>query len=420
LLLGWLGSTPEDGDLNVQSRSPTAKPSSQPTADDKVTVSAPSGEVVPQAPAASTRRPPGRSGKLRFENDTGFHRELKRRVDGYFRTTGLPERGGVAIFSKAAIILLWFVASYLLLVFVASAWWSAALFSISLALSVVGIGFSIQHDANHGAFSNHQWINRVMGSTLDGVGGSSYVWRWKHNIFHHTYTNVNGADDDINVGPIARLSPAQRRRRLHSLQQFYLWVVYGFLLAKWHFVDDFMNVSVGRIARNPFPRPRDWGLMKMIGGKLVFGAWAFLIPFLFHRWWAVLLFYGTTSFFVAVVVAVVFQLAHCAESTAFPSVPTDHDRLPEPWAVHQVQTTVDFAQKNRFLTWYLGGLNFQIEHHLFPRICHVHYPQLASIVKDVCTQYGVRYTAHPGLFAALSSHWRFLRRMGRITTAQTS
>ncbi len=351
-------------------------------------------------------------GVVRFAGDAGFHREVKRRVSEYFRETGLSPRDSLRMYLKTATILLWFGASYALLVFLAATWWQAALLSCSLALAMGGIGFSIQHDANHGAYSRSAVVNRLMGLTLDMLGASSYIWHWKHNIFHHTYTNVSGADNDIEVRPFARLAPAQTRYRIHRLQQFYLWVLYGFLVPQW-LVEDVKQVALARIAGNAFPRPRGWKLVQLIGGKALFFGLAFLLPVLFHPWWVVLLFYMTTSFMVGVVLSVVFQLAHCVEEADFPEPAPEARRLSSAWAVHQVQTTVDFARGNRLLTWYLGGLNFQIEHHLFPRICHVHYPRISVIVEATCAEYGIRYAAHEGIGGAVSSHWRWLRRMGR-------
>ena len=360
-----------------------------------------------QARPAEARRP-------RFESDTGFYKELKRRVDEYFKAAALPPRDSPRMYVKTAVILTWFGASYALLVFGATSWWQAVLLAVSLALAIAGVGFCVQHDANHGAYSRKDSVNRVMGITLDLLGASSYVWKWKHNIFHHTYTNLSGSDDDIDVGILGRLSPTQRRRRIHRLQQFYLWLFYGFLLAKWQFVDDFRNVGQGRIASNRIPRPRHWELLELIAGKLAFVAWAFAVPFLFHPWWAVLLFYGTTSFFVAVILSVVFQIAHCGEHAAFPAL-TETGDVPSSWAVHEVESTVDFARRSPVLTWYLGGLNYQIEHHLFPRICHVHYPAIAGIVEKACADFSVAYTVYDGLFPAVSAHWRWLRKMGQRT-----
>ena len=378
------------------------------------------GRVAPPPAEDSIASTSDRQGKLTFPADGGFHGEVKRRVLEYFEHAGLSSRDSPRMFVKTAVLLLWFGASYGLLVFAATTWLQGALLSCSLVLAAAGIGFSIQHDANHGAYSNHRAVNRIMGMTLDMLGASSYLWRFKHNISHHTYTNLAGADDDIGITPFARLSPAQPRYRFHRLQQFYVWVLYGFLILKWHLVYDFKNVARGRVARNRFPRPRGWSLVELIGGKVFFFGWALVVPALFHPWWVVLLYYSGTSIMLGVVLSVVFQVAHCVEEADFPEPAPSTELLPDAWAVHQVQTTVDFGRGNRLLTWYLGGLNFQIEHHLFPRICHVHYPQIGKIVQAVCAEFGVRYTAHKSFLGAVSSHWRWLRRMGRVPVAEAT
>jgi linoleoyl-CoA desaturase len=246
------------------------------------------------------------------------------------------------------------------------------------------------------------------------LGGSSYIWRWKHNISHHTYTNLDGADNDIDIRPFARLCPNQPRHAIHRFQHLYMWALYGFLHPQWQ-VEDISQLARARIAQRSFPRPRGWALAQLIAGKAIFVTWAFVVPALFHPWWVVLLFYAATSMVLGQVLSVVFQLAHCVEEAEFPSV----ERLASPWAVHQVQTTVDFAPNNRILTWYAGGLNFQIEHHLFPHICHIHYPRIAKIVRATCAEFGVRYACHASLFAAVSSHWRWLRRMGHRSPPTT-
>jgi linoleoyl-CoA desaturase len=357
---------------------------------------------------------------LTFAADRGFHGEVKRRVLGYFERTGLSPRDDPRMYLKTAVLLFWFGASYLLLVFAAATWWQGALLSFSLALAMAGIGFSIQHDANHGAYSNHGGVNRLMGLTLDLLGASSYVWNFKHNLSHHTYTNLVGADDDIDFRPFARLSPAQPRYRFHRFQHFYLWALYWFLFPKWNFVDDFKSLIRGRIAGHRFAGPTGGRLVEFLIGKTLFCGWAFVVPALFHPWWVVLLFYAATSVVLGSTLAVVFMLAHCVEEAAFPAPLPGSERLPDAWAVHQVQTTVDFGRNSRLLTWYVGGLNFQIEHHLFPKICHLHYPRIAKIVERVCAEFNVRYAVHDGFFGALASHWRWLRRMGRPLVAPAS
>jgi linoleoyl-CoA desaturase len=351
---------------------------------------------------------------LKFAPDKGFHQEVDRRVLAYFESTGRSQKSNAAMVGKTVVLLAWFALSYVLLVFAAQTWWQGVVASLSLAMAMAGVGFSVQHDANHGAYSKSSAVNRAMGLTLDALGASSYLWRFKHNVAHHTFTNLAGADDDINLAPFARIAPTQPHHAFHRVQHIYLWVLYGFLMFKWHLVYDFKNLARGWVAKSRFPRPRGWSLVELLAGKLFFFAWALAIPFVFHPWWAVLVFYGLTSFVLGVLLSVVFQLAHCVEETDFPEVTSDAQRLPIPWAVHQVQATADFAPRNRLLTWYVGGLNFQIEHHLFPRMCHVHYPHVAAIVRSVCDDLGVRYTSHETLGQALASHGRWLRRMGRM------
>ena len=353
--------------------------------------------------------------KLKFNNGDRFVRELRKRVDAYFERTGRKRRDCARMYFKTATILAWFTAAYLLLLFAVSSWWIAVPLAIVLGLSVAAIGFNIQHDGGHKAYSEHRWVNRLMSLTLDLMGGSSYMWDWKHNSIHHTYTNIDGHDDDINIGILGRLTPHQRRYPFHRLQGIYLWLLYGFLAIKWHLFDDFYQVAIGRIGEHRVPRPRGKDLAVFIAGKVFFFTIAFGIPMLLHPVLAVVGVYALAAFVSGVVLSVVFQLAHCLGEADFPvPVATESgERMENEWAVHQVQTTVDFARRNRLVCWFVGGLNFQIEHHLFHKICHVHYPALSKVVEEACRDFGVRYSAHDSVFAAIASHYRWLVQMGR-------
>jgi linoleoyl-CoA desaturase len=374
---------------------------------------------VQRAPA-----PPGKAsaaaGPLKFETNDVFRRALRERVDQYFTTSGRRPRDCGQMYLKTTLVLGGFAASYALLVFAATTCWLALPLAVLLGLSLAAVGFNVQHDGGHSAYSDHRWVNRLAAMTLDLLGGSSYVWARKHNSIHHSYTNVTGEDDDINVGFLGRLSPYQQHMRLHRFQHWYLWVLYGFLPIKWHLYDDFRDVLTGRIGRHRFPRPQGRDLATFIGGKFAFFVLAFGLPLLLHPWWIVLTFYGAASFVEGVVLSVIFQMAHCVEEAEFPLPRPDTGRMATAWAEHQVQTTVDFAPRNRLLSWYIGGLNFQIEHHLFPQICHVNYPALAPLVQQTCREFGLRYTANPTFRAGVASHCRWLRRMGRPDAAQTN
>ncbi|HEX7449653.1 MAG TPA: acyl-CoA desaturase [Pirellulales bacterium] len=323
------------------------------------------------------------------------------------------------MYLKTVVVAGWLMASYVALVFWATSWSTALPLAVSLGLSMAAVGFNLQHDGAHHAYSDRRWVNRLMAMSLDLLGGSSYVWDKKHNSVHHSYTNVTGHDDDINIGFFGRLSPHQRRLGFHRLQHFYLWVLYGLLPVKWQLYDDFRDVLLGRVGRHRMARPKGLDLAVCVVGKVVFLGLAFALPLSLHGVWSVLSLYLAASFAQGVVLSIVFQVAHCVKEAAFP-LPQSHDRrMGAAWAVHQVQTTVDFARANRLLSWFIGGLNFQIEHHLFPRVCHVHYAALAPIVEETCRQFGVSYAAHGSFSAGVASHFRWLRSMGRPSREET-
>lgn len=349
----------------------------------------------------------------KFEPDDRFRRALRERVEQYFTDSGRRPRDCRPMYMKTALVLGSLVTAYTLLVFVTTTWWLALPLALLLGLSLAAVGFNVQHDGGHRAYSDHKWINQLAALTLDLLGGSSYIWARKHNSIHHSYANITGQDDDIDVGWLGRLSPHQRRLPLHRFQHLYLWMLYGFLAIKWHLVDDFRDVLTGRIGQHAFPRPRGRDLAIFLGGKVVFFSLAFGVPLLLHPWWIVLTFYALASFVEGVVLSVIFQLAHCVEEAEFPLPRADTNRMATAWAEHQVQTTVDFAPRDRLLSWCVGGLNFQIEHHLFPQVCHIHYPALAPLIQQTCREFGLRYTANTTLRAAVASHFRWLRRLGR-------
>jgi linoleoyl-CoA desaturase len=352
--------------------------------------------------------------RVRFPRDDGFHAEVKRGASAYLEGAGRARWGGGAMHAKTGIILGWFAASYaLLLVLGGTSPVLAVALTVSLALATAGIGFSVMHDANHGAYSRSARVNRAWGLALDFVGASSYLWRFKHNVHHHTYANVDGMDADIDAEPFLRLAPSQRLRPFHRYQHVYGWLLYGVLAVKWWFVDDVRDLARGRIGQLPFPRPRGGELAAFLAGKAVFLAWAVVVPVLVFRsgWVAPLFLLGALT--LGVVLATVFQLAHAVPEAEFHAARAGDQRMPTGWAEHQVRATVDFAPSNRLLCWYVGGLNFQIEHHLLPDVCHVHYPALVAGVEAACRAHGVPHRTHPTLRAAIAAHFRFLRALGR-------
>ena len=355
--------------------------------------------------------------KVKFAGGDAFLVVLRERVDEFFGSTGRRRRDCAEMYVKTAAIFLWVIVSYVLLVVWATTWWQALLLSTSLGLAMAGVGFNIQHDGGHAAYSNRKWINNLMAMALDLLGGSSYIWKRTHNLVHHSFTNITGHDGDIDLSPLGRLSPHQKRFAFHRLQHMYLWVLYGFVTFKWQFFDDIRGIVTERIGKTRLPRPRGWQLVVFVCGKLLFVSLAFVIPMLLHPWYVVLLFFFAASFVQGLMLSVVFQLAHCVEEADFPMPRDGTGRMENAWAVHQVETTVDFARRSRLVTWYTGSLNHQIEHHLFPQICHVNYPAISGLMEETCRDFGVRYSAHETLWAAVGAHYRWLRQMGRPSTA---
>lgn len=275
------------------------------------------------------------------------------------------------------------------------------------------------HDASHHAYSNKSWVNKLAARSLDLIGGSSYLWHWKHVVFHHTYANIHNYDTDIDLGGLGRLTPHHKRHRVHAFQHWYIWFLYGALVIKWNLFDDFRVAMRGRIGEHRYRPLRGGELATFIVGKVLFFTIAFGVPLLFHSAGIVALFYIFIAFITGIVLGVVFQLAHAVEEARFPR-PQTSGHIDQSWAIHQVETTVDFARKSRVAYWLLGGLNFQIEHHLFPRICHIHYPLIAPVVEETCQEFEVSYNVLDSFHQGVKSHFRWLRRMGARDDAETT
>ncbi len=352
--------------------------------------------------------------RAKFPPDrAGFQAEVKRRVGEYFQATGKTERGGWRIYTKTLFVFGWMIASYIALVFFSPTLWLAVPLAISLAAAMAASAFCVQHDGGHKAYSNLPWVNKLAALSLDFIGASSYFWYWKHSVFHHTYSNIPGQDTDIELGAVMRLCPQHQRLWFHRWQHLYLWVLYGVMAARWHLWGDFKDWFAGSMGPHPIPRPKGFDLIVFLGCKAFSIGWLIVLPLCYHEWWLVAVFYLFITGMMGVFLSVVFQLAHCVEEADFPSPIEGTMRMENAWAIHQVQTTADFARTSRLLTFLLGGLNFQIEHHLMPHICHVHYPALSPIVEDVCKEYGVRFSSHPTFWAGIVSHYRWLKHMGR-------
>lgn len=367
----------------------------------------------------SAQSPPQHAHHPKFAGNNAFQMELRRRIDTFFEQPGKRQRDCPQLYVKTIVLLAAFIALYVLLVFFAETWWQALPRAIALGFVTAFIGLNIQHDGGHDAYSNLPWINKLAAMTLDLIGGSSYVWHYRHTVLHHTYVNITGHDSDVDLGALGRVTPHQKRLPIHRWQHFYMWPLYGLMAIRWQLFGDYLDVIKGEVSNHPIPRPKGWNLALLLGGKLTFLTLAFGIPMIFHPWWVVLIYYATAAMVVGMTLSVVFQLSHIVEEAEFVA-PTDANRIENAWAIHQVETTVDFARRSKLAAWLLGGLNFQIEHHLFPRICHINYPAMSAIVEQTCRDFGVEYHEHPSFLAGVASHFRWLRKMGQPDQDLTS
>ena len=350
----------------------------------------------------------------KFSNVThSFHTVLKERISNYFETKGKASSGNFSLYMKAAILITLLAAIYTHLVFFTPPAIWALLECILLACVVSAIGFNVMHDGAHGSFSKSKIINRAAALTLNLLGGNAFMWNMKHNIVHHAYTNVDGLDDDINVQPWMRMSETQKKYKLHKYQHLYFWFFYSLLYIAWIFIMDYKKYFGVKIGEVPLKKMKlsdhftFWGF-KLLNAFLFVGLPIYRLGFM--DWMIGFLVFTTIAGFV---LSIVFQLAHTVEHTAFPVPNVETGKLDDEWAIHQIRTTANFATKNKVVSWLVGGLNFQIEHHLFPKISHVHYPAISKIIRQACQEYGIPYLEYPRVRLAVASHVAFLRKMGR-------
>lgn len=317
---------------------------------------------------------------------------------------------------KAAFIIVLVLTSYGALVFAPVGFVLQVVLALVLVVASVAMATSVMHDGNHGAFSESKRVNRVAGWSSDLLGASSYLWRFKHNRLHHGNTNVVGFDQDIDQVPFARLAPQQPWRPWHRYQHLYMWVLYGFLVMQWFVASDYSVLLRGKQGSHPLPsKPTRGQVALILLGKLLHAGWALVLPMFFHPWWAVLAFYLASSWLVGFLLANFFQLAHCVDRAEF--FTAEAPRRGADFELHQLRTTVDIRCRvpvvARFVHWVMGGLDFQIEHHLAPKLPHTIYRTVAPQLEAVCAARGVTYRTHVSVTAAVRAHARWLRQMGR-------
>ena len=350
--------------------------------------------------------------KVTFNNKNKiFFNALKAEVDAYFERNGIRKTGNWKLYLKTIILIPSAIGLYSLLMFLQM----PAMLSIFLwflfGLNMAAIGFNIMHDACHGSFSTKGWVNEIFGWTNNFLGGNAFLWKLKHNIIHHTYTNIDGVDDDINNMPFLRQCSTQPLKPMHRFQSAYMFVLYGFTSLFMFFMDyiKYFSKKVYTTALKPMDFKEHFMFWV---GKLFFIAFYIVLPIMLigWKWW--LAGFIISQFTLGLTLAIVFQLAHVVEHAEFDSAGVDPVKIENEWAIHQVKTTANFAFSNKLVTWFVGGLNYQIEHHLFPRISHIHYPAISKIVKETCEKFDLNYIYFPTTRSAIASHVRFMHNMG--------
>jgi linoleoyl-CoA desaturase len=349
----------------------------------------------------------------KFKNTKGstFHQELKKRVQNYFTENNIKQTGNFSLYFKA--ILLWssYIFLYVHLVFFTPVLWMATIECILMGGLTAAIGFNVMHDGGHGSFSNSKFWNKIAAFSVNGLGASMLMWNNKHNIIHHTYTNIDGVDDDIEIKPLLRMCPTQKKYKVHRFQHFYVWFLYSLLLIIWVFLTDYQKYFKQKVGIVPIKKMSIFDHFAFWIAKIGYYFMMIALPIYmigFTNW---LVGFLILSMFAGFVLSIVFQLAHTVEETAFPT-PVDNNNIENEWAIHQVETTANFATKNKLISWLVGGLNFQIEHHLFPKISHVHYPEISKIIKRTCEEFDVKYIEYKRMRDAVISHALHLKKMG--------
>ena len=351
--------------------------------------------------------------KFKNVSGTNFHKELKRRVNNYFIENNKKPTGNFSLYFKAILFWVLYIALYVHVVFFTPATWIALSECLLMGGLTAGIGFNVMHDGGHGSFSESPFWNKIAAFSVNALGASAIMWNNKHNIIHHTYTNIAGVDDDIEIKPMLRMCESQKKYKIHRFQHIYVWFLYTQLLIIWVFATDYTKYFRKKVGSIPIKKMSAFDHFAFWTAKIGYYIMMIALPIYmvgFVQW---LTGFAVLTMFAGLVLSIVFQLAHTVEETAFPVPVENTNDIENEWAIHQIETTANFATRNKLISWLVGGLNFQIEHHLFPKISHIHYPAISKIIKDTCNEFNVKYIEYRKMRHALFSHATYLRRMGR-------
>ncbi len=348
-----------------------------------------------------------------------FFQTIRERVNQYFDENGISKNGNIRMYTKTSAMLAMYFIPFILVLTQVFPNWANILLYFAMGIGLSGIGLSVMHDANHGSYARTPWVNKLMSYSMNLIGGSSFTWKVQHNFLHHTYTNIYELDEDIDDKPFLRLSPHGQLKKHHRFQHLYAPFLYCLATISWILMKDFRQMALyhkeGLTEKCGFqPVPVT---IILIGTKVLYLMYMIALPLLLGvSLWVVLLGFVIMHMVAGLVITTIFQLAHVVEGPEH-FTPEASGTMENAWAIHQLKTTANFAKNNRLITWFVGGLNFQIEHHLFPHICHVHYKKISEIVKKTAEECNLSYFEYPTFTKAVASHLRVLKMLGNAPQA---
>lgn len=354
------------------------------------------------------------------KGQSNFSRTLRKRIKLYFRDSGTDRHANASMRWKTVLMLFLFFGPLTimgtgLIVHVSSIF---VLYALS-GLGMAGIGMGIMHDAIHGSYSKKKAVNRYLSLTMNLIGANADVWRIQHNVLHHTYTNVQEADDDINMPFFLRFSPHAKKYWIHRFQYFYVWFFYSISTIAWVTAKDFVKLyryrGMGFLGKKGEFRNT---LIRLIAWKSFYYLYALILPVIVLPItpWIVVSGFVAMHLITGLLISSVFQVAHIVPGTEYP-LTDGNGTIDNDWAAHQLATTSNFSPDSRFFSWLIGGLNYQVEHHLFPNICHIHYRKISPIVKRTAKEFGMPYHTNGTFLSAIVEHIKMLRSLGSATTA---
>lgn len=353
--------------------------------------------------------------KFSRKDSAQFFKTLNKRVNNYFKENNINRTGNWKLHLKTVVMFSLYLIPYILLFIFDMPWWLQLISAVVMGIGMAGVGMNVMHDANHGSYSSKKWVNKIMGGSIYILAGNVYNWQVQHNVLHHTYTNIHGHDEDLDAGRVMRFTEHAPWKRFHRFQHIYGVFLYGLLTINWVLTADFKQTNSylkRKLSYGKFPKPViQW--ITLIGSKLLYAVVWIVIPILFTdiAWWKILIGFFIMHYVAGLILSVVFQLAHVVEDTIMP-LPDDTGTMKNTWAIHQLFTTVNFSTNNKIVNWFTGGLNHQVEHHIFPNISHVHYKKISDIVKKTANEFNLPYHEYKTTRKALIAHFNYLKEMG--------